>query len=73
MPGARNTHQAPPRDARFQCDSCDHEVSGYSRRDLLDDGWRWHDAGTGLTFPMCGQCCETYARRRQAKADADQA
>ncbi len=57
-------------DHAFVCDSCGHEAAGYSKRDLLDDGWRWLDAGVGLTFVMCGSCREAYAKRRQAKADA---
>ena len=54
----------------FECDACCYEVGGYSRKDLLTEGWQWHDIGGGLFFVMCGECVEEYAKRRAMKAAA---
>jgi len=46
------------------CDSCDAEFWGASKRDLLDDGWKFHDASGGRMFVMCGSCERRYADLR---------
>ena len=51
----------------YICDSCDHELSGYSKKDLLTDGWRWEDAGNGRMLALCGPCIELYEQRRQTR------
>jgi NADH:ubiquinone oxidoreductase subunit C len=54
----------------YECDSCGYEASGYSKKELTDDGWHWHPLRKGKTFVMCGDCTEEYAKRRQAKVAA---
>lgn len=50
------------------CDSCGQEMSGYSRRDLLNEGWRFHEAKRKEGFLMCGECENMYARIREERA-----
>lgn len=57
--------------AVFECDSCGHEVSGYSKKELLESGWRWEDAKKGRWFVMCGECVFVFERRRKARVDAE--
>lgn len=55
-------------DPVFECDACGHEVSGYSKKELLEDGWKFHDAKKKRTFVMCGDCEREYQRRREVRA-----
>ena len=52
------------------CDSCSHEVGGYTKKDLLEEGWKFHDVGGGRMFVMCGACEQLYAERRTARTAA---
>lgn len=49
------------------CWSCGFEAVGYSKRDLLEDGWKWHDASAGVMFVMCGDCERLFASRRATR------
>lgn len=51
------------------CDSCGQEMSGYSRRDLLSEGWKFHEAKRKEGFLMCGDCEQRYAQIRQQRAE----
>jgi transcription elongation factor Elf1 len=46
------------------CDCCNHEVVGASKRDVLRDGWKFHDAGGGRTLVVCGDCERMMQERR---------
>jgi hypothetical protein len=52
----------------FECHSCLEQLTGYSKRELLDEGWRWHDAGRDRVFVCCGVCEARFAARRRAAA-----
>ena len=47
------------------CGSCDAEWWGASKRDVLEDGWKLHDAKRGRMFVMCGHCEDRYRLRRE--------
>ena len=38
------------------CDGCDAEWWGASKLDVLEAGWKFHDAKHGRFFVMCGGC-----------------
>lgn len=48
----------------FECDSCGHEVTGYTKKDLIDEGWVWHKINVSRSFVMCDSCEATFAARR---------
>jgi len=50
-----------------ECGSCGFEVTGYSKRDLDELGWKWHTGGDRV-FVMCGECEERFAERRLRRA-----
>lgn len=39
-----------------RCDACGHVASGFSRRELLGEGWRWNPAGRWPDVVVCGAC-----------------
>lgn len=54
----------------FECDCCLWQVSGYSKKELLDEGWEWHVLPRGRYFLVCGECEYRFAERRALKAGA---
>lgn len=50
------------------CDACGAQWWGAAKRDVLDDGWKFHDAKRGRMFVMCGDCEARFDRRRSARA-----
>ena len=51
------------------CDHCGYEMHGWSRAELVREGWRWHDAKRQRVIVVCPECtirCE--ANRREAAA-----
>lgn len=39
------------------CDGCNQEMSGYSKKELREDGWRFLAIrGRAATFNLCGDC-----------------
>lgn len=50
------------------CDSCGHEVAGYTKDELTKDGWKWNllteDAADKRRFVTCGECEAHFAERR---------
>lgn len=53
----------------YQCDACDHEMSGYTKRELIQMGWVWHAVKRG-SFVMCDVCEDRNEQRRIGKAAA---
>lgn len=49
--------------AVFECDSCDYEVDGYTKKELLDEGWKWMEAKKGREFVLCSDCVRHYEKR----------
>lgn len=47
----------------FECDSCGHEVDGWTKKELLDEGWEWHATKRGREFVMCDACSAHYKKR----------
>ncbi len=47
------------------CDACDAEWWGASKRDVLDEGWKFHDAKRGRLFVMCGECEHRFLELRR--------
>lgn len=56
----------------FECDSCGYEVSGYLKRELEDEGWKWFQFKKGQEFAMCDSCSAHYEKRwaRPARGSA---
>lgn len=46
------------------CDGCDARWWGANKRDVLDDGWKFHDAKRGRMLVLCGACEQRFAARR---------
>ena len=46
------------------CDACDAERWGASKRDVLDEGWKFHDAKGGRMFVLCGGCERRFGAQR---------
>ena len=58
----------------WTCGACDSVWWGASKRDVLDEGWKFHDARRGRLFVMCGECEERFhLRRRLASGLAEMA
>lgn len=54
---------------RFVCDSCDSEVTGFTKVDLINDGWRWRPIkGRKEDFILCGECNERFKALWKRKA-----
>lgn len=53
-----------PRQFAYECDSCGAEAWGYTKVELTQDGWKFHERRT-VEFVMCGECEERYAKRRE--------
>ena len=51
----------------IECGRCGYEVTGYTKADLVKEGWAWH-ADNGCEFVMCGECEEEFAQRRLERA-----
>jgi hypothetical protein len=51
------------------CDGCDAEAWGASKRDVLDEGWKFHDAKGGRMFVLCGDCERRFGDRAQRLRD----
>ena len=52
------------------CDACNAERWGASKRDVLDDGWKFHDAKRGRLFLMCGDCERRFGGARRPVGQA---
>jgi hypothetical protein len=52
----------------WECDSCADKRVGFSRTELLTEGWQWHDAGRNDWIVVCGVCEARHAARRKAAA-----
>jgi transcription elongation factor Elf1 len=50
------------------CDACNAERWGASKRDVLEEGWKFHDAKRGRMFVMCGSCEQRFGAQRPAAA-----
>jgi len=48
----------------FECDSCGHEVDGWTKKELLDEGWTFTAVAKGREFVMCDECVRHYEKRR---------
>lgn len=48
----------------YVCDACDASWWGANKRDVLDDGWKFHDAKRGRMLVVCGDCERRFAERR---------
>ncbi|MCP9488705.1 MAG: hypothetical protein MSC31_02360 [Solirubrobacteraceae bacterium MAG38_C4-C5] len=46
------------------CDACEACWWGASKRDVLDEGWKFHDAKRGRILVVCGDCEARFAQRR---------
>jgi hypothetical protein len=46
------------------CDACEACWWGASKRDVLDEGWKFHDAKRGRMLTVCGDCERRFAQRR---------
>lgn len=52
----------------YVCDACDATWWGASKRDVLDEGWKFHDAKRRRTLVVCGDCERRFAQRRDRLA-----
>jgi hypothetical protein len=52
----------------YSCDCCGAETSGYGKRDLLAEGWKWHDGRQGREIVVCGECAARHASHRAVSA-----
>jgi hypothetical protein len=50
------------------CDSCGHEWWGATKRDAVQQGWKFHLVRGGLQFIMCDECQQKYAPAWRAAA-----
>ena len=49
------------------CDACGACCWGASKRDMLDEGWKFHDAKRGRTLAVCSGCERHFAERRSLR------
>jgi hypothetical protein len=54
----------------FECDSCDYEVGGYSKSDLLTEGWTFHKVNVTRDLVLCDECTQRYSVCWEAKTAA---
>jgi hypothetical protein len=52
----------------WECDACAEKRVGFSRTELLREGWKWHQAGGNEQIVVCGVCEARHAQRRKAAA-----
>jgi hypothetical protein len=52
----------------YECGGCCHEMSGYTKAELSDDGWEFYALPEKREFALCGECVERYAIRREQAA-----
>lgn len=57
-------------DDTFECGSCLWEVAGYSKKELLAEGWTWHAVNGRADFPVCSECNHEIAKRRALRDGA---
>jgi hypothetical protein len=47
-----------------ECDSCGHQVTGYTSKELRAEGWQWRSINSTNVYPsafvMCGLCIKHY-------------
>jgi hypothetical protein len=56
---------------RYECGNCGHEVKGYTKTELEDEGWAWHRLNGGMTvkfFVLCDTCQARFEPIWEAKA-----
>lgn len=53
-----------------ECDSCCWQVDGYSRKDLLEEGWFFRKVNTEREFALCDECVLKYENAWATKATA---
>lgn len=54
----------------FECDSCDYAVTGYTKKDLDSDDWRFYTVKGTRVFTLCPECVAKYAKVWDAKPKA---
>ena len=50
----------------WECDACQDKRVGFSRTDLLSEGWKFHDAGRNEQIVVCDTCTRRHAEQRAA-------
>lgn len=57
----------------YTCGACAHEAAGYTKAELKEDGWAWHEIEGAATryFVMCGVCERAFEARRQLEASVE--